>query len=319
MKKLSLPILMIAALLVLSSCNFPSGAATATVAPMDAINTAAAQTVIAMSTALAATTPAPATGDSTQAPQETAVPATDLPVVTLPPLASATPASGGSATVCDRMKFVKDITVPDHTSFAPNTSFTKTWRLQNAGTCTWTSGYHLVFDTGDALNGPSSISLPGNVAPGQEVDVSINLKTPADTGEYTGYWKLENASGHRFGWGDGDKAIWAIVDVKTTPVPFAVIGVDMSVDHDNVVADCPYAYTFDISIRTSGDGSVTYYLESSDGQTTSLREVNFSKAETVSVSRTMKFDKDFQGWVKVYIDNPNHQYFGRVNLKLDCN
>ncbi len=320
MKKLSLPILMIAALLILSSCNYPSSSATATVAPMDAINTAAAQTVVAMSTALAATTAAPAPGSSTQASQETPVPAdNELPVVTLPPLQSVTPASGDTASVCDRMKFVKDMTVPDHSVFAPNTSFTKTWRLQNAGTCSWTSGYRLVFDTGDALSGPASVNLPETVAPGQEVDVSVNLKTPAATGEYKGYWKLENASGRRFGWGDGDKAVWVIVDVKTTPVPFAVTSLTLSVDHDNVVANqCPYTFNFDIGIRASGAGTVTYHLEASDGTKTNPKEVDFSEAGTKDVSRSIKIDSDFQGWVKVYIDDPNHQYLGQVNLKLDC-
>ncbi len=182
-KKLSLPILMIAALLVLSSCNFPSGAATATVAPMDAINTAAAQTVIAMSTALAVT-PSPTSNinSPTQSPQDTSSPATDLPVVTLPPLATAT--SGNVIpTVCDRIKFIKDVSIPDNTVFAPDASFTKTWKLQNAGTCTWGSGYRLVLDSGDLMSGPASVNLPSTVAPGQEIDVSVNFKSPQQTGE----------------------------------------------------------------------------------------------------------------------------------------
>jgi len=39
---------------------------------------------------------------------------------------------------CDRAQFISDVTVPDGTTFAPGATFTKTWRLKNSGTCTWT-------------------------------------------------------------------------------------------------------------------------------------------------------------------------------------
>src|SRR5512143_3278895 len=40
---------------------------------------------------------------------------------------------------CDWAQFVADVTVPDGTSYAPGTTFTKTWRLKNIGSCTWTT------------------------------------------------------------------------------------------------------------------------------------------------------------------------------------
>ncbi len=319
MKKLSLPILMIAALLALSSCNFPTNASTATVAPMDAINTAAAQTVIAMSTALAASsTPGPNTDSPTQAPQNTPVPSTNLPVVTLAPVLSSTPVSDNIPTVCDRVKFVKDVTIPDDTAFAPNESFTKTWRLQNAGTCTWNSNYRLVFDNGDVMSGPVSTSLPGTVTPGQEIDVSVNLKAPGSAGKYKGYWKIQNAAGQSFGYGDGNKAFWVLIDVGITPETFAVTSIDLSVDHDNVVATCPYSFTFNFQVRTSAEGTISYYLERSDGLKTKTYQVDINQGETKTVSRPWSFDSSFNGWVKVYIDNPNHQSFGHLNVNLDC-
>ena len=68
---------------------------------------------------------------------------------------------------CDRAQFIADVTVPDGTSFAPGIGFSKTWRLKNVGTCTWTTAYALVFDTGEKMGGPDLVSLPNTVTPGQ--------------------------------------------------------------------------------------------------------------------------------------------------------
>ena len=48
-------------------------------------------------------------------------------------------------TSCDQAQFVSDLTAPDGAAFAPGAAFTKTWRLANIGTCTWTSAYNLVW------------------------------------------------------------------------------------------------------------------------------------------------------------------------------
>jgi len=95
--------------------------------------------------------------------------------------------------MCDLAQFVRDVSIPDGSIFAPGAAFTKTWRLRNAGTCTW-SGYSLVFDSGDAMNGASPTTI-GSVGPGQEVDVSVNLTAPATNGSYRGFWRIRNASG----------------------------------------------------------------------------------------------------------------------------
>ncbi|MCC6147951.1 MAG: hypothetical protein IT308_10330 [Anaerolineaceae bacterium] len=121
---------------------------------------------------------------------------------------------------CDQAQFVMDVTILDNTNFAPNTTFTKTWRLQNNGTCTWTSAYALVFDSGNALNGPAEVALPGAVAPGQTIDLSVNLKSPASAGSYQGFWKLRNASGARFGIGtNATSSFWVKITVGNTATP----------------------------------------------------------------------------------------------------
>jgi len=102
---------------------------------------------------------------------------------------------------CNRASFVADVTVPDGTLFGAGDSFVKTWRLANAGSCTWNSNYKLVFSSGSLLSAPSSVNLPGSVAPGQTVDISVSMVAPDSDGTYTGYWKLESDSGTVFGIG----------------------------------------------------------------------------------------------------------------------
>jgi hypothetical protein len=117
-------------------------------------------------------------------------------------------------TYCDWATFAKDVSVPDGTVFTPGTQFTKTWRLQNIGTCSWTSSYSLVFSNGNNMGGASATAVfSGNVNPGQFVDISINLSAPAAEGSYRGYWLLRNANGVLFGLGPSDKDPF-YVDIK---------------------------------------------------------------------------------------------------------
>ena len=145
----------------------------------------------------------------------TAVPATATPVpATSTPVRPTNTAVPTAVSYCDWVAFVKDVTIPDGTQLSTGEVFTKTWRLQNRGTCTWTPDYMLVFSGGDPMGSTTAVRLPGYVAPGQTVDVSVTLTAPTSTGYYTGYWMLRNPSGALFG--AGDKANEAFyVEIKT--------------------------------------------------------------------------------------------------------
>jgi len=124
------------------------------------------------------------------------------------------PAPHALAAICNQVQFVSDLTVPDGTAFAPGTAFTKTWRLKNIGTCTWTTAYHLVWAGGDALGGPASLLIPATVAPGRTLDVSVKLTAPATGGNYKGLWMLRNASNVQFGIGaSGTDPFWVSISV----------------------------------------------------------------------------------------------------------
>jgi hypothetical protein len=193
-KKIISPVLLI--LLVRSACNLPSAQQEESA---ESIFTLAAQTITAaaLTEQVATSTPeptasTPATGET---PQATTAAGTQVP--------------------CNLASFVADVTIPDNFSVTVNNAFTKTWRLMNAGSCTWTSSYQIVFDSGDQMSGPASQQLTaGTVAPGQTVDVSVNLTAPNSPGTYKGNWRLRDQNGVTFALSTG--AFW--VQIKATAV-----------------------------------------------------------------------------------------------------
>jgi hypothetical protein len=123
------------------------------------------------------------------------------------------------STCSDNATFVQDVTVLDDTRFSPGENFTKTWRLSNSGTCTWTSNYALIFADGDQMSGESPQLFTTEVIPGQTIDLSVDLTAPASNGTYRGNWLLRNEKGDLFGLGtNGDKPFWVQITVgETTP------------------------------------------------------------------------------------------------------
>jgi uncharacterized repeat protein (TIGR01451 family) len=124
-------------------------------------------------------------------------------------------------TTCDKAAFVSDVTIPDGTVLAAGTSFTKTWRLQNVGSCTWTTSYKLVFAGGDYMGvSASAFNLATSVAPGGTIDLSVNLTAPITVGNFYGYWRLQNASGTNFGVGaSGTSTFFVYIKVLSSVTP----------------------------------------------------------------------------------------------------
>ncbi|MEJ2749162.1 MAG: NBR1-Ig-like domain-containing protein, partial [Anaerolineae bacterium] len=127
------------------------------------------------------------------------------------------------ATCTRSIGFEEDLTVPDDTVFAPGQEFVKSWRLRNTGTCPWIEGYSLVFVNGDQMGSPDTQPLPKIVAPGQTVDVSVNLTAPEEPGEYLGRWQISDANGDLFGVGGFiEETIYTRIQVEVpgpTPEP----------------------------------------------------------------------------------------------------
>ena len=106
--------------------------------------------------------------------------------------------------------FVADVTIADGSYVAPGSTFTKTWRIRNNGTTTWTTNYKLVFVSGTQMAKQSYVNLPYNVMPGQTVDISVQMTAPAEAGSYKSSWMLMNESGSQFGVGANCQTpVWA--------------------------------------------------------------------------------------------------------------
>ena len=169
--------------IALASCNLPADDQP----PPITANTAAAMTVEAVLTQAALVAPSA------------------TPVV----ISTATP----TGVPCDNViTYVDDVTIPDEYDIAPGTAFTKTWRIKNVGTCTWTTSYTLAFYQDNPMGGPASIPLAVNVIPGQTIDLSVNLVAPTTAGRYTGKWTLKDQNGNFF-FTTRNNPLWVIIDV----------------------------------------------------------------------------------------------------------
>lgn len=144
-------------------------------------------------------------------PNAAAEPTASQPAVQPPAQPPAQPAAPDCT---DLAAFYDDITIPDGTFFRAGEKFTKTWRLRNNGSCTWTPDYQVVFAGGEMMNAPLAVPFPGVVAPGDQVDISIELQAPGRGGSYTSSWEFANPGGVRFGTGQArGTPFWATIQV----------------------------------------------------------------------------------------------------------
>jgi hypothetical protein len=93
---------------------------------------------------------------------------------------------------------VSDLTIPAGTEMEPGTSFVKSWRVENAGTCDWPPGFSLLFASGDQMGGPASVPVPQTAA-GGTVDLNVSLEAPSASGTYSADWRLRSDTGQIFG------------------------------------------------------------------------------------------------------------------------
>jgi ABC-type amino acid transport substrate-binding protein len=111
-----------------------------------------------------------------------------LPTAT-PVAAQAAPTPTPAAPACiESMKWIADLNLDDKNMTAPpvllpGQDFTKGWRVRNDGTCPWPADLELVYTNGnriEAAMGGSSAKIGRVVLPGEEIDISVNLRAPPE-------------------------------------------------------------------------------------------------------------------------------------------
>ena len=117
-----------------------------------------------------------------------------------------------------------DVSIPDESPMQPGQRFIKTWRLVNNGACKWTRLYKLVFFSGNPMGAIQSQLLTVEVLPGAQVELSVEMFAPLETGFYQSNWMLLAPGGELFGLGpNGDAPFWARIQVMEkytdTPAP----------------------------------------------------------------------------------------------------
>ena len=221
---------------------------------------------------------------------------------------------------CYFSKWTGDETILDGTKFDPGDSFVKSWTLRNEGTCEWTTDFRMVFEDGDQMGGSSSVYLTHNVSSGGTYTVEIPMTAPSSDGDYTGVWRFKAADGTKMG------KYWVKItvgDPAPPPAAFAVTSVTYSMADTTIEITCPSNEVANITanITTSAGGVVSYKWDDNQGCLSGCptKSMNFAGAETKSITHSMTIGAAGDYWAKIYIDQPNHQWFDQKNFQAFCN
>ena len=210
-----------------------------------------------------------------------------------------TPTTTPTPIACtDEAQFILDVTIPDGTLFQKGESFTKTWRLQNTGTCTWTADYAVVYASGYSLRSPDVMTLSAAVLPGRMVDISMGFEAPGIEGSYTGYRMLRNAEGDLFGIGINSKSpFWVTIEVGPDPEPTFADWKGEYYDNNNLNGD-------PVMLKNDKKIDKTWGLRSPNEDL--LPRDNFSVRWTRTIEfaeRTYRFHVDISDGAKLYVDD----------------
>ncbi len=124
---------------------------------------------------------------------------TSLPTFT-PSALTVTAETSIPVNTCYNLLWIEDLTIPDGTHMKANEAFTKTWRVQNTGSCAWAPGFTFRHAGGDPMRGESLV-LNDPIPVGAKRELSIKLVAPGGqtTGLVQSSWRMADANGNFFG------------------------------------------------------------------------------------------------------------------------
>jgi len=170
---------------------------------LDAVRTEAVETFASDLTGTAVVVPTD-TPTGTESPTSITAEATTTATTGTPGTPGTKVATSGTnaapvTPACLGLRFVRDVSIPDNTPMTPAQVFTKSWLVENSGTCPWQAGFQVVLIGGLAMGG-SPFQLAQDVGPGGRIQVSIKMVSPTDqTGIVQGTWKMSDTTGKTFG------------------------------------------------------------------------------------------------------------------------
>lgn len=310
-QKLYITSILILAIVLLTACGGNGAEATPTVDNASVIATSIAQTMQVMAETQAAQVTPTLESTATPAVLPSVTPAT----VSLP---TSTVQTVSLPTNCLIAGLASE-TIPDGTIIAKGASFTKTWSIRNGGTCTWSTSYKMVFESGEKLGATSdSVALTQNVSPGMMTAVSIKMTAPNTDGTYIGYWNLLTDAGVLVG-----RFSVNIYVGTPTAAPFAVTSVTYYAAPYTLHVTCDTPFNVPIYITTDGPGIVTYTIDSNLGELISGDKTYSAagKQQPIYYPITLPSGGDDDGAdldIDVNITSPNHQPFYLRSVDVVC-
>ncbi len=117
------------------------------------------------------------------------------------PLADELPAVEQSEDCENRAKFVNDVTIPDGTEVRAGEMLTKTWTLENYGTCSWSENYKIVWADENYDNDQKLFDIGVNLAPGEQGEISVTFPAQGEGKTHISFL-LADTEGNTFGLGE---------------------------------------------------------------------------------------------------------------------
>lgn len=123
------------------------------------------------------------------------------PTLAAPATATVFPVSARPTIVTnctDKLTFIVDLTIPDGTVVAPNSTLDKRWEVENTGTCNWDERYRLKLSSGPAMGIEAEQPLfPARS--GTRAIIRLVMQAPEKPGTYRSAWQAYNPNNEKFG------------------------------------------------------------------------------------------------------------------------
>jgi hypothetical protein len=98
----------------------------------------------------------------------------------------------------DQLKFIADVTIPDGTVVAPESTLDKRWEVENSGSCNWNKQYRIRLIAGPELSAKKEQALyPARS--GSSAVIRLVFKAPLEPGAYRSAWQAFDPGGEPFG------------------------------------------------------------------------------------------------------------------------
>ena len=101
----------------------------------------------------------------------------------------------------NRARFVNDITIPDGTVVKSGEWITKTWELENYGTCSWNENYKVVWSDENYSNSQKLFDIGMGLQPGERGEISVSFPVQGNGATHISF-VLANTEGETFGLGE---------------------------------------------------------------------------------------------------------------------